>query len=51
MAKTKVQQQQATGQRAAIYARVSDKSQDGDDKNSISEQTWARWKPTARARG
>ena len=39
MAKTKAQQQQATGQRAAIYARVSDKSQDGDDKNSISEQT------------
>ena len=28
-----------TAQRAAIYARVSDKSQDGDDKNSISEQT------------
>ena len=39
MAKTKAQQQQANGQRAAIYARVSDKSQDGDDKNSISEQT------------
>ena len=37
MAKTKAQQQ-ATGQRAAIYARVSDKSQDGDDKTSISEQ-------------
>ena len=31
-------QQQATGQRAAIYARVSDKSQDGEDKTSISEQ-------------
>ena len=38
MAKTRAQQQQATGQRAAIYARVSDKSQDGDDKTSISEQ-------------
>ena len=38
MAKTKAQQQQATGQRAAIYARVSDKSQDADDKTSISEQ-------------
>ena len=25
--------------RAAIYARVSDKSQDGEDKTSISEQT------------
>ena len=24
---------------AAIYARVSDKSQDGEDKTSISEQT------------
>ena len=29
---------QANGQRAAIYARVSDKSQDGEDKTSISEQ-------------
>ena len=37
--------------RAAIYARVSDKSQDGEDKTSISEQISARWKPTARARG
>ena len=27
------------GNRAAIYARVSDKSQDGEDKTSISEQT------------
>ena len=26
------------GNRAAIYARVSDKSQDGEDKTSISEQ-------------
>ena len=33
------QQQQANGKRAAIYARVSDKSQDGEDKTSISEQT------------
>ena len=31
-------QQQAGGQRAAIYARVSGKSQDGEDKTSISEQ-------------
>ena len=31
--------QQANGKRAAIYARVSDKSQDGEDKTSISEQT------------
>ena len=31
-------QQQAKGQRAAIYARVSDKSQDAEDKTSISEQ-------------
>ena len=30
--------QQEYGQRAAIYARVSDKSQDGEDKTSISEQ-------------
>ena len=29
---------QAEGNRAAIYARVSDKSQDGEDKTSISEQ-------------
>ncbi len=33
------QQQQANGKRAAIYSRVSDKSQDGEDKTSISEQT------------
>ena len=31
-------QQQANGQRAAIYSRVSDKGQDGEDKTSISEQ-------------
>ncbi len=31
-------QQQEYGKRAAIYARVSDKSQDGEDKTSISEQ-------------
>ena len=35
---TPKRQQQANGQRAAIYARVSDKSQDGEDKTSISEQ-------------
>ena len=38
MAKSTNQQQQANGQRAAIYARVSDKSQDTEDKTSISEQ-------------
>ena len=38
MARTASQQQEATGQRAAIYARVSDKSQAEDDKTSISEQ-------------
>ena len=32
------QQQQSNRQRAAIYARVSDKSQDTEDKTSISEQ-------------
>ena len=37
MAVSKVQRQ-ATGKRAAIYARVSDKSQDTEDKTSISEQ-------------
>ena len=37
MARTRTQRQ-ANGQRAAIYARVSDKSQDGEDKTSISEQ-------------
>ena len=35
---TPKRQQQANGQRAAIYARVSDKSQDAEDKTSISEQ-------------
>ena len=35
---TPKRQQQVKGQRAAIYARVSDKSQDGEDKTSISEQ-------------
>ena len=38
MAKSTNQQQQANGQRAAIYTRVSDKSQDTEDKTSISEQ-------------
>ena len=37
MAVSKVQRQ-PTGKRAAIYARVSDKRQDEDDKTSISEQ-------------
>ena len=37
MARTR-EQHRATGQRAAIYARVSDKSQDTEDKTSISEQ-------------
>ena len=36
---TKVQKQKSEGNRAAIYARVSDKSQDGEDKTSIAEQT------------
>ena len=31
-------QRQAHGKRAVIYARVSDKSQDGEEKTSISEQ-------------
>ncbi len=35
---TPKRQQQANGQRAAIYARVSDKSQDTEDKTSITEQ-------------
>ena len=35
---TKVQRRKTEGKRAAIYARVSDKSQDGEDKTSISEQ-------------
>ncbi len=37
MART-MAQSRATGKRAAIYARVSDKSQDTEDKTSISEQ-------------
>ena len=32
-------ERKAEGNRAAIYARVSDKSQDTEDKTSISEQT------------
>ncbi len=36
---TKVQRQKSGGNRAAIYARVSDKSQDAEDKTSIAEQT------------
>ena len=36
---TKVQKRKTEGNRAAIYARVSDKSQDGEDKTSIAEQT------------
>ena len=39
MARTSPHQQQLNGHRAAIYARVSDKSQAEDDKTSISEQT------------
>ena len=38
MARSTSQQQQSSGQRAAIYARVSNKSQDTEDKTSISEQ-------------
>ena len=38
MPRSTSQQQQSNGQRAAIYARVSDKSQDTEDKTSISEQ-------------
>ena len=38
MAKSAKQQQQPNGKRAAIYARVSDKSQDTEDKTPISEQ-------------
>ena len=36
--RTSQTQRQAHGKRAAIYARVSDKSQDGEEKTSISEQ-------------
>ena len=35
---TKVKRQNSSGNRAAIYSRVSDKSQDAEDKTSISEQ-------------
>ena len=35
---TKVQRQKSSDNRAAIYARVSDKSQDTEEKTSISEQ-------------
>ena len=36
---TRANRQESNGQRAAIYARVSDKSQAEDDKTSLSEQT------------
>ena len=36
---TKVQRQKSGGNRAAIYARVSDKSQAEEDKTSLTEQT------------
>ena len=35
----KVQRRKAKDNRAAIYARVSDQSQDAEDKTSITEQT------------
>ena len=35
---SKVQNQKSEGNRAAVYARVSDKSLDGEDKTSITEQ-------------
>ena len=38
MARSTSQPRQDYGRRAAIYARVSDKSQDGEDKTSISKQ-------------
>ena len=38
MPRSTSQQQRSNGQSAAIYARVSDKSQDTEDKTSISEQ-------------
>ena len=38
MPRVKVQRRKTEANRAAIYARVSDKSQDRDDKTSISEQ-------------
>ena len=39
MARTKDTETGQMAQRAAIYARVSDKSQDTEDKTSLSEQT------------
>ena len=39
MKRAKPKPQQLRGQRAAIYARVSDKSQAEDDKTSLTEQT------------
>ena len=39
MAKTKAQQQQATGKRAAIYIRVSSDQQAGEESVSLDEQT------------
>ena len=39
MAKTKAQQQQATGKRAAIYIRVSSDQQAGEERVSLDEQT------------
>ena len=39
MAKTKAQQQQATGKRAAVYVRVSTAGQAGEEAVSLDEQT------------
>ena len=48
----RVTEGKAEANRAAIYARVSDKSQDGEDKTSIAEQiadmegrVWSRRAP------
>lgn len=40
MPSVKVKRRRAKGKRAAIYARVSDQRQDGQDNTSIAEQTY-----------
>ena len=44
-------ERKAETNRAAIYARVSDKSQAEEDKTSLSEQIPTTWKPIASAGG
>ena len=47
----KMKRRKAKENRAAIYARVSDQSQDAEDKGPPSLSRLTTWKPTANAGG